>query len=90
MGVFAYYLSISQKLPIWELILRYRAFPGGSLVKNSPANAGDSGDVGLIPGLEKSSGVENGNPLQVSCLENSMDRGDWWTKIHGVIESDMT
>ena len=83
MGVFAYYLSISQKLPIWELILRYRAFPGGSLVKNLSANAGDSGDVGLIPVLGRSPGGENGNPLQYSCLENPMDRGAWWATVHG-------
>ena len=48
------------------------------------------GDAGSIPGLGGSPGGENGHSLQVSCLENSMDRGDWWTKIHGVIESDMT
>ena len=47
-------------------------FPGGSVVKNPPANAGD---MGLIPGWEKSPGEGNGNPLQYSCLENPMDRG---------------
>ena len=47
-------------------------FPGGSVVKNSPAN---SGDAGSVPGLGKSSGEGNGNPLQYSCLENPMDRG---------------
>ena len=52
-------------------------FPGGSVVKNPPANAGDIGDAGLIPGSERSSGRGNGNPLQYSCLENSMDRGAW-------------
>ena len=52
-------------------------FPGGSLVKNPPANAGDIGDAGLIPESERSSGSGNGNPLQYSCLENSMDRGAW-------------
>ena len=46
-------------------------FPGGSVVKNPPANAGE---VGLIPGMGRSSGVGNGNPFQYSCLENSMDR----------------
>ena len=51
-------------------------FPGGSVLKNPPANAGD---VGLIPGLERSPGVGNGNPLQYYCLGNSMDRGAWWT-----------
>ena len=46
-------------------------FPGGSMVKNPPANAGDVGDVGSIPGSRRSLGVENDNPLQYSCLENS-------------------
>ena len=55
-------------------------FPGGAVVKNLPANAGiagDAGDVSSIPGLGRSCGVGNGNPLQYSCLENSMDRGAW-------------
>ena len=47
------------------------------MVKNQPVNAGAAGDVGLIPGLERSPGVGNGNPLQYSCLENPMDRGAW-------------
>ena len=51
--------------------------------KNSPANAGDAGDVGLIPGLGRS-GAGNGNPLQYSCLENSMDRGAWRATVHRV------
>ena len=50
-------------------------FPGSSVVKNPPANAGDSGSVS---GLGRSSGEGNGNPLQYSCLENPMDRGAWW------------
>ena len=48
------------------------------MVKNPPANAGDARVVHLIPGLGRSSGVGNGNLLQNSWLENSMDRGDWW------------
>ena len=48
------------------------------VVKNLSANAGDR-DMGSIPGSEISPGVGNGNPLQSSCLENSMDRGAWWT-----------
>ena len=47
---------------------------GGPVVKNLPANAGDLGDMDLITGLGRSSGIENGNPLQYSCLENSMDK----------------
>ena len=57
------------------------------MVKNPPANAGDLGDVGLIPGLGRSPGVGNGNPLQYSCLENSMDRGAWWAIVDGVTKS---
>ena len=52
-------------------------FPGGSVVKNLSANAGDTEDVGLIPGLGRSLGRGNGNPVQYSCLENPMDRGAW-------------
>ena len=63
----------------------YKAFPGGTMVKNSPANAGDTRDVGSIPGLERSSGGGNGNLLQYSCLENPTDRRVW-----GHRESDMT
>ena len=63
-------------------------FPGGSVVKNPPANAGD---MGSIPGLGKSLGEGNGNPLQYSCMGNPIDRGAWWTTIHGVTkESDTT
>ena len=52
-------------------------FPGGSVVKNLPAEAGAAGDAGLIPGSGRSFGGENGNPLKYSCLENSMDREAW-------------
>ena len=55
--------------------------PGGSVVKNLPANAGD---LGLVPGLRRSPGEGNGNPLQYSCLENSMDRGAWQATVHEV------
>ena len=47
------------------------------VVKNPPANTGDIRDTGLIPGLGRSSGEGNGNPLQCSCLENPMDKGAW-------------
>ena len=59
-------------------------FPGGSVVKNPLTNAGD---MGLIPGSGRSHGEGNGNPLQHSCLENLMDRGAWWTTVHGVAKS---
>ena len=51
--------------------------PDDSVEKNLPANAEDSGDVGSIPGLGRSPGEGNGNPLRYSCLENPMDRGAW-------------
>ena len=62
-------------------------FPGGSAVKNPPANAGD---MGSIPGSGRSPGEGNGNPLQYSCLENPMHRGAWGATVHGVSESDTT
>ena len=58
----------------------------GSVVKNPPANAGDTGAVGLIPGSGRSPG-EDGNPLQYSCLGNHMNRGGRWATVHGVAES---
>ena len=57
------------------------------MVKNPPANAGDIGDTGSIPGLGRSPRVANGNPLQYSCWENSMDRGDWQAIANGVEKS---
>ena len=60
------------------------------MIKDTPVNAGDSRDVGSIPGLGRSPGLGNGNPLQYSCQENSMDRGAWWATVHEVAESDMT
>ena len=52
-------------------------FPGGAVIKNLPANVGDSRDGGSIPGLGRSPGGGKGNPLQYLCLENPMDRGAW-------------
>ena len=57
------------------------------MVKNLPANAGDAGDEGLIPGLGRSPGRGNGNPLQYCCLKNPMDRETWWAMKHGVTKS---
>ena len=67
-----YYTGISQ------------GFPGGTGVKNPPANTGDTRDTGSIHELGRSPGVGNSNPLQYSCLENSKDRGAWWATVHGV------
>ena len=64
-----------------------RGFPGGTVVKESACNAGDIRDVGSVPGSGRSPGGGNGNPLQYSCLENSMDRGTWWATVYGVAQS---
>ena len=58
-------------------------FPGSTVAKILPANAGDPGSV---PGLERSPGEGHSNPLQHSFLENSMDRGAWWAIVNGVAE----
>ena len=68
-------------------ILIQECFPGGTVVKNPSANTGDAGDVGSIPGLGRSPGGGNGNPLQYSCLGNPMDRGAWSITVHGVSKS---
>ena len=65
-------------------------FPGGSVVKNLPANvrdARDKGDMSSIPELRRSPGGGNGNPLQYACLENPMDRGACGLQVHAVKKS---
>ena len=64
-----------------------RGFPGGSVVMNPPASAEDAG---LIPGLGRSPGEGNGNPLQYSCLENPMYREAWQATLHGVAKESGT
>ena len=76
----AFNLSRHQVLFQWVSLLN----PGGSVVKNPTANAGDIRDAGSISGLGRCPGEGDGNPLQYSCLENSMDRGAWWATVHGV------
>ena len=72
----------------WTQILQFYqppgSFPSGSVVKNPPVNAGDTG---LIPGSGRSPGEGNGRPLQYSCPENSMYRGAWQVTVHGVAKS---
>ena len=62
-------------------------FPGGTVRKNPPASAGGARDAGSVSGLGRSPGVVNGNPLHYSCLENSVDRGAWWTIVRKVVKS---
>ena len=70
--------------------LRTTHIPDGSLIKNLPTNAGDAGDSSLIPGLGRSPGGGNGNPLQYSCLENPIERGAWQATVHKVARSQTT
>ena len=73
---------------IFQEVLSVDSFPGGSEVRNPPANAGGAG---LIPGLGRSPGEGHGNPPQHSCLGNHMDRGAWQVTVHGVAkELEMT
>ena len=64
--------------------LRTLGFPGDSEDKASACNAGD---LASVPGLRRSPGERNGNPLQYSCLENPMNRGAWWATVHRVAKS---
>ena len=68
-------LTLKSNEHIW-------GFPGGTVIKNLLASAGDARDVGSIPGSGRSPGEGHGNPLQCSRLENPMDRGAWWATVH--------
>ena len=74
-------LSTSALILFWTGLFFVLGFPGCSVVKNLPATVGDAG---LIPGLGRSPGEGNGNPLYYSCLENSMDRGAWGAIVQGL------
>ena len=77
-------LKASQQLLLALYIANaHEGFPDDSAVKTPPASAGDARDSGSIPGLGRSPGVGNGNLLQYSCLENSMDKGAWWATVQG-------
>ena len=79
-------LSLSARLLGTDLFMW--GFPGGTMVKNLPANAGDTRDVGSIPGLGRSLGVGNGNPLQfILAWKIPWDRGNWQATVHGVAKS---
>ena len=62
-------------------------FPGPSVVKNPPANAGEARGTGSNPVLGRAPGGRNGNQFQYSCLEKPMDRGVWWATVHGIAKS---
>ena len=81
-------LNNHQKVLSKELYqLHYQASQVTLVVKNPPANAGDTREVGLVPGWGRSPGKGNGNTLQYSCLENPMDRGAWQVTVCWVAQS---
>ena len=78
--------SSSQQCSITIMSILRSCFPGGSVVENPPANAGD---VGLVPGSGRSPGERNSNSLQDFCRKNPMDGGAWWDAVHGVVKSQL-
>ena len=79
-----------MKYMIQEYVLYNMIYnSGGSVVKNLPTNAGDTGGMGLIPGSGRSPPEGCGNPLQYSCLKTPIDRRAWWATVHGVTKSQI-
>ena len=76
--------SLATQMLALGMVKMSKGFSSGSAIKNLPANAGDEGS---IPGLERSPGGGRGIPLRYSCLENPIDRGDWWATVHRVTKS---
>ena len=86
-GIAASYGSLSF---LRKLCTVLRASQVVLVLKNLSADEGDVRDLDSIPGLGRSPGGGHGNPVQYSCMENSIDRGAWWATVHGVTESGMT
>ena len=87
-----FFLSVTGRywsFPSFRMNTGRLGFPGGSVVKNLPANAGDAEDASSFPGPGRNPGVGKRFLLQYSCLENSMDREAWWAIVHGVTNSQM-
>ena len=74
---------------LYVFLYPQEGFPGSTVVKNLPANAGDTADSDLIPGSGRSPGGGNGNTLQYSCLKNPMDRGAWQASPNSHKKSEM-
>ena len=80
------FLSL-KKNEFESVLVRWGSFPGGSVVKNPPANIGDTRDASSIPGSGRSPGGGKGNPFQYSCLENPRDGRASWAVVYGVTQS---
>ena len=78
---------MGDRIILWGSKKQNWGFPGNSMVKSLPANAGDTGDSSSIPGSRRSPAGRHGNLLRYSGLENSMGRGAWWAIVHGVAKS---
>ena len=76
-----------EHMRVCIIYMGLRRWHSGKVVKISSANAGDAREAGSIPGLGRSPGVGNDNPLQFTCLENPMDGGGWWATVHRDAES---
>ena len=85
--LFQHYKKKNTRTKFWESLNISLSFPGGS---DGKASACNTGDPGSIPGLGRSPGEGNGNPLQYSCLENPRDGRAWQATVHGVAKSDTT
>ena len=89
-GIFVRAAQMVRQTPYFLFFFsntKSRGFPDGAVVKNLPASAGDAREVGSIPGLGRSPGEGNGNPLQYPCLENPTDREAWWAIVQLVAKS---
>ena len=81
---------INRTRKFWFYSFKEKSIPCDAGVKNLPANTGDTGDMGSMPGSGRSPEGGNDNPLQYSCLGNPLDRGAWRATVPGVSESYMT
>ena len=82
--------ELSLNTSLWSRVWLHLSFPDGSVGKESTYDAGSTEDMSFVPGSGRSPGGGNDNPLHYSCLKNSMDRGVWWSRVHGIAKSDMT
>ena len=81
--IYSFFFRTFFSIMVYHWILSIGASQMAPVVKNLPARAGDVRDVGSVPGSGRFPEEGHGNPLQYSCVENSLDRGAWWATVHG-------